>query len=259
MRDARYGAAWPTMTLCLALVAAHLYVAVRECRGSGARRSTVASSGGDDGDRGSLGGGKGCDSSKCNRWLRIFTLLLAFLVWTTAAGALTLSGTRRERKRDDIVVGVDRWIRCRVCFSCSSRRDAVLLARVVNLPVVVVVGVLAVGVTFACVWSQTSQTLLCVLLPRTPLENSTRGLQDVPMFGVQLQLSCGISSIVVNPHRRQHQSVRTASRQTTHHHNIPRPALSPSPPPAPPPSLSTPVPPALSENKTPQHNKQTQP
>lgn len=100
MRDVRHRAVWPTMALCAVLVAAYLVLGARECLGagrvSGARRpvpALVAEDGGGDVVAGLRGVGqrRGC-CGKRGRFLRWFTFLLAFLVWMTAAGSVTLSG-----------------------------------------------------------------------------------------------------------------------------------------------------------------------
>jgi len=106
MRDVRHRAVWPTMALCAALVATYLVLGARECRGggrnSGARLPVPAlvAEDRDDDFVASLRGrskGRGC-CDKRGRFLRFSTFLLAFLVWMTAAGSVTLSGQCYSRK-----------------------------------------------------------------------------------------------------------------------------------------------------------------
>lgn len=96
MRDVRHRAVWPTMGLCVLLLAVYLYLGARECRSSsGARRATAVTVEDDDDDDNVDVRGKRrrCCGRRGGRCLRLVTFLLAFLVWMTAAGSVTLSGT----------------------------------------------------------------------------------------------------------------------------------------------------------------------
>lgn len=124
MRDIRHRAVWPVMILCVGLVATYLCVAVREFRASGTRVTAAAAAAAtdvdavdvdavvDDDDHDKRGRGvKGCVSGKRNHCcLRFCTLVLAFLVWMTAAGALTFSGTHHERRRRRLYWGLGGWL-----------------------------------------------------------------------------------------------------------------------------------------------------
>lgn len=94
MRDVRHRAVWPTMVLCVLLLAVYLYLGARECRGSSGSRGAAAVAVEDDDDDNVDVRGKRrrCCGRRGGRCLRLVTFLLAFLVWMTAAGSVTLSG-----------------------------------------------------------------------------------------------------------------------------------------------------------------------
>lgn len=96
MRDIRHRAVWPTIGLCVLLLAFYLYLGARECRSSGSRGAAVALEDGDGDDDDDNVDVRGKRRRCCDRrggcCLRLVTFLLAFLVWMTAAGSVTLSG-----------------------------------------------------------------------------------------------------------------------------------------------------------------------
>ena len=94
MRDARHRAVWPTMGLCVVLLAVYLYLGARQCRGSGSRAAAaaVAVEEEDDENADIRGKRRRCCDRRGGRCLRLVTFALAFLVWMTAAGSVTLSG-----------------------------------------------------------------------------------------------------------------------------------------------------------------------
>lgn len=107
MRDIRHDAVWPTMALCVVLLPTYLYIAFREYRMSRAPCAAkhdvdvdidvdVEPETESDSDRRD----RGCDTRNCwVRYVRLFTFFVAFLVWLTAAGSVTLSGAFCTQKR----------------------------------------------------------------------------------------------------------------------------------------------------------------
>ncbi len=104
MRDARYGFVWPTMILCLVLIAAYLFTAVREYRRSRAPADNDNDNDGDGDGDGSPGRWKSCGGDRRGRCFRVCTLVLALMVWMTAAGALTLSGEHLKNGHERFVL-----------------------------------------------------------------------------------------------------------------------------------------------------------
>ena len=107
MRDIRHGFVWPTMILCLGLIGAYMYTAVRQHRRSRASSHAAgasdapatAAAAGDSSDDSPGRWKKSCGKDTRGRCFRVCTLVLALMVWMTAAGALTLSGEHLESRR----------------------------------------------------------------------------------------------------------------------------------------------------------------
>lgn len=96
MRDIRHDAVWPTMALCVVLLPAYLYIALREYRISRAPRAKphAAEAEVTSDFAGPDRRGGGCDTRNgWVRFVRLSTFFVAFLVWMTASGSVTLSGT----------------------------------------------------------------------------------------------------------------------------------------------------------------------